>query len=69
MKAAQDRIYRDAQEAGENAWRARLLGGRGRLLLLCVAIVRLSNWRAALGRINALERRLDASEAGLDVGG
>jgi hypothetical protein len=36
---------------------------------LCVAIVRLSNWRSALGRINALERRLDASEAGLDAGG
>jgi hypothetical protein len=36
---------------------------------LCVAIERLSNWRSARGRINALERRLDASEAKLDASG
>jgi hypothetical protein len=35
----------------------------------CVAIERLSNWHSALGRINALERRLDGSEAGLDDSG
>jgi hypothetical protein len=33
---------------------------------LCVAIERLSNWRSAASRINALERGLDASEAGMD---
>ena len=31
---------------------------------LCVAIEQLSNWRSALGRINALERWLDPTEAG-----
>jgi len=32
---------------------------------LCVAIEGLSNWRAVHDRINALERRLDGSEAGI----
>ena len=35
---------------------------------LCVAIGRLSNWRSGFSvGINALERRLDGSEAGLDA--